>query len=248
MTNQCPHLDPGGACIPMAHVVGEVSRVGKVDCDIACPRAQGPRHTGGVVTQPFIDWSVRRLAHGTRYSPIKVRRHLDATRLYLPPELPALREAFASIASVARLYVTGSAVLQPSRPIKDLDVVAIIQSPEEASELRMLVPKWWGGVAIDTFWTLTPCAVYAMVAFDLSEALVWNPDAVEVPFVPIKRRPPVNALATKLHEIAMGIPADSPELRPRATLPRQVVPGDFDPRSERRGCCDPPEGTDGLRR
>lgn len=248
MTDPCPFLDPCGACIPMAKVVGEVTRVGSVDCDIACPRAQGPRHTDGVVTQPFIDWSVRRLAHGTRYSPVKVRRHLDATRLFLPPELPALREAYASIASVARLYVTGSAVLQPTRPIKDIDVVAIIKSPEEVCELRMLVQKQVGGVAVDTFWTVTPCAVYAMVAFDLSEALVWNPETVEVPFVQRVRRPEVSVLAAKLHEIASRIPADSPELRPRATLPRQVVPDDFDPRQERRGCCDAPEDFDARRR
>jgi hypothetical protein len=231
----------------MTSIVGEVSRVAAVDCDVACPRKRGPVHTGGELTPAFIEWSIRRLAHGTRYSPHKVRRHLDATRLYRPPELEALRAAYAPLVErepSVRLYVTGSAILTPARPLKDLDVVVMVPDAAAACRLLDCAPRsieWFGNrVRVDTFWMTGECAVYAMVAFDLSEACVWNPEAVHAPFVGVVRRPVVTPLAEKLFEIASALPPGAGEPVARESLPRQQIPADWDPASERRGCCDPP--------
>lgn len=232
---KCPYRTPCGVCRPMAEITGQVSRVAEaVDCAIGCPRAQGPRTTG-IVTPRFVEWSIRRVVNGPTHRPVTIRRHLDATVLHRPIELDAIREAFDGVYPFSRVYLTGSAILQPHRPIKDIDVTVLLEDPGQRLAIEERLPGLIGSARLDVFFRLRLNPVYCYVALDLSHASVPDAARVAVPFVGEVRTTPEAPIGTILRDAAMKVPEGA-----WSTLPAQRIPDDFDPRAEYRGCCDPP--------
>lgn len=245
----CPYRIEGTknfrVCRPMTEAVGEMTHVGPVDCDIACGRAEGPPSQGGKITDRFVQMSINRVATGQRYRATTVRRHLDASRLYVPELAPAIREAYKPLRSdfpLIRFYFTGSSVLSPERPKKDLDIAAIIPPEylEKAQDLRSLAPQQIDGIPTDTFFMVRQCAVYWLLAFDLSEAIGWDPDNVVAPFALSIKKAERSPLALRLKELADKLtPAEIERSRKRFDL---NVGDEWDPAHPRNTpCCDPPE-------
>lgn len=209
---ECAYRNSCGVCRPMSGVVGLPVPVSSLDCEKVCPR-KGDVRTTGEVTEEFVAWSVNRLASGPAFRATAIRRHLDAGVLYDPPELPAIREALAPIADRCALFITGSAILSPTRPIGDLDVVALIADPDLACELKPLVPAKVGDLKLDVFFRTRLLACYCHVSFDRSVAYVPDAGLVSVPWVLGVKSIMPSPLSIKLAEKAALVRAEDAQRR-----------------------------------
>lgn len=150
----CVYRTPCGICDAMMTVTGHVHHVSeKIDCDIVCPKK-------GILTEAFVQWTIERAVSGNQFRLSAVKKHIGATPI-VPVELPAIKDAYGHLGKV---YVTGSAVLQTERPIKDIDIVVIVEDAFDLCGLQY--PKKLNGVPVDVFFKTKLNRAYAHVSLD----------------------------------------------------------------------------------